>query len=111
MAEVSSSRHNTLVERITKVLGNGEGTFGYGQGFGYGASPSSFEVSNSVTSNNNIVTAESINALYADMVRARVHQIGTEPTEIAEIIANANIIGLDAKIAAENISAAITQII
>ena len=92
MAEVSSSRHNTLVERITKVLGNGEGTFGYGQGFGYGASPSSFEVSNSVTSNNNIVTAESINTLYTDMVRARLHQIGTEPEEIAEIIVNANII-------------------
>jgi hypothetical protein len=92
MAEVSSSRHNTLVERITKVLGNGEGTFGYGQGIGYGESPSSFEVSNSVTSNNNIVTAESINALYADMVRARLHQIGTEPEEIAELIANANVI-------------------
>jgi hypothetical protein len=92
MTEVSSSRQNLLVERITKILGNGEGTFGYGQGFGYGSSPSSFEVSSSVTSNNNIVTAESINALYADMVRARLHQIGTEPTEIAEIIANANVI-------------------
>lgn len=92
MTEVSSSRHNTLVERITKILGDGEGTFGYGQGFGYGASPSSFEVSNSVTSNNNIVTAEAMNALYADMVRARLHQLGTEPEEIAEIIANANVI-------------------
>lgn len=92
MAEVSASRHNDLVERITRILGNGEETFGYGQGFGYGASPSSFEVSSAATSNTNIVTAEAINAIYTDMVRARVHQLGTEPEEIAEIIANANVI-------------------
>lgn len=92
MTEVSSIRHNTLVERITRVLGNGSGTFGYGQGFGYGSSVSSFEVSADPTSNTNIVTAESINALYADMVRARVHQLGIQPEEIAELIANANIV-------------------
>lgn len=92
MAEVSASRHNDLVQRITRILGNGSGTFGYGQGFGYGSTPSSFEVSNDPTSNTNIATAEAINAIYSDMVRARVHQLGTAPNEIAELIANANII-------------------
>lgn len=92
MTIVSASRHNDLVQRITKVLGNGEGTFGYGQGSGYGSSPSSFEVSSNPNSNTNIVTADAMNEIYSDMVRARVHQIGTEPDEIAEIIANANII-------------------
>jgi hypothetical protein len=92
MAEVSASRHNALVQRIITVLGNGSGSFGYGQGLGYGATPSSFEVSNNPANNTNIITAESINAIYADMVRTRIHQRGTEPQEIAELIANANII-------------------
>jgi hypothetical protein len=92
MTEVSASRHNALVQRITRILGNGDGTFGYGQGSGYGSSPSSFEVSNDPASNTNIITAEAMNALYADMVRARVHQLGAEPQEIAEMIANANVI-------------------
>lgn len=92
MTEVSASRHNALVQRITRVLGNGDGSFGYGQGFGYGSTPNSFEVSNNPISNTNIVTAEAINSIYSDMIRARIHQLGTQPEEIAELIANANII-------------------
>lgn len=92
MTTVSASRHNSLVERITKILGNGEGSFGYGQGSSYGASPESFAVSATPNDNTNIITADAMNSLYSDMVRARLHQIGTDPEEIAEIIANANVI-------------------
>lgn len=92
MSTVSSSRHNSLVERITKILGNGENTYGYGQGTTYGSLPMSFNVSNDPLNNTNIISAEAINSLYSDMVRARLHQIGNEPEEIAEIIANANVI-------------------
>ena len=94
MSKVLAARHNNLYERIVNVLGNGAGRTGYGQGQGegYGTALESFPVSKLDDANNNVATAEAINAIYADLVRARIHQIRTEPTEIAEIIANANII-------------------
>lgn len=94
MSKVLAARHNNLYERVFNVLGNGAGRTGYGQGQGegYGAAPESFLVSKLDDANNNIATAEAINTIYADLVRARIHQIGTEPQEIDEIIANANII-------------------
>lgn len=94
MDKVLASRHNNLYERIVNILGNGAGRNGYGQGEGegYGNAPESFPVSKLDTAENNLITAETINSMYADIVRARIHQIGTEPQEIAEIVANANII-------------------
>lgn len=89
---VSAARHNNLQARLELILGTGSGTSGYGQGGNYGTSLSSFPVSNQEFSNNNIITAEAINALYTDMVRCRVHQVGTEPTEISQLVANLNII-------------------
>ena len=92
--KILAERHNNLYERIINILGNGAGRNGYGQGQGegYGAAPESFPVSKLNDSDNNLVTAEAINAIFADLVRARIHQIGTEPSEIAEIIENSNIV-------------------
>lgn len=92
MADVTAARHNNLQTRIERVLGAGDGNYGYGQGEGYGSTPSSYQVSIDPLSNLNIVSAADINAIYSDMLRCRVHQLGTNPTEIAELIANANII-------------------
>lgn len=94
MDRVLAARHNNLYERIVNVLGNGAGRNGYGQGQGEGYGPTleSFPVSKLDIAENNLITANAINSMYADMVRARIHQIGTAPQEIAEIIANANII-------------------
>lgn len=97
MANITAARHNNLYERINNIIGNGAGRSGYGQGLGngYGDSPESFRVSKLSDSNTNLVTAETLNAIYADMLRCRVHQIGAEPTEIAELIANVNVIAED----------------
>lgn len=94
MDKVLASRHNNLYERIVNILGNGSGRNGYGQGqgVGYGPALESFPVSKLENLENNLITANAINAIYADLVRARIHQIGSAPQEIAEIIANANII-------------------
>lgn len=94
MDKVLAARHNNLYERIVNVLGNGSGRSGYGQGQGegYGDALESFPVSKLDTADNNVVTAEAINSIYADLIRARIHQIGTEPDEIAEIVANSNVI-------------------
>jgi hypothetical protein len=92
--EFNEQSLSSLYERVVNVLGNGAGRTGYGQGQGegYGNELESFPVSNLDDANNNLVTAEAINSIYSDLIRARVHQIGTEPQEIDEIIANANII-------------------
>lgn len=92
MVDVTATRHNNLQDRVERVLGDGNGDYGYGQGEGYGSTPSSYQVSTDPLSNLNIVTAADINAIYSDMLRCRVHQLGTEPAEIAELIADANII-------------------
>jgi hypothetical protein len=94
MDKILAERHNNLYERIVNILGNGAGRNGYGQGqgSGYGPAPESFPVSKLDTAENNLITAETINSMYADIIRARIHQIGTVPQEIAEIVANANII-------------------
>jgi hypothetical protein len=86
MADISAARLNNLQSRLALILGNGSGQSGYGQ------SLLSSPVSNI---DGSLVSADDINAMYADMVKARIHQIGTEPTQIAEIISNLNIIAED----------------
>lgn len=86
MADISAARLNNLQSRLALILGNGSGQSGYGQ------SLLSSQVSNI---DGSLVSADDINAMYADMVKARIHQIGTEPTQIAEIISNLNIIAED----------------
>lgn len=97
MTDITAARHNNLYARINNIIGNGAGRNGYGQGLGigYGDAPESFAVSKLSDSDVNLVTAETLNSIYADMLRCRIHQIGTEPTEIAELVANANIIAED----------------
>lgn len=86
MADISAARLNNLQSRLELILGNGSGQSGYGQEL------LSYPVSNI---DGSLVSATDINSIYADMVKARIHQIGTEPTEIAEIIADLNIIAED----------------
>ncbi len=86
MADISAARLNNLQSRLELILGNGSGQNGYGQTL------LSEPVSNI---DGSLITAADINAIYADMVRIRVHQIGSEPTEIAELIANLNVVAED----------------
>lgn len=93
MANATAARHNNLQARLEQVIGTGAGKTGYGQGLAnYGPSPSSYQVSNLQDSNLNVISAMDINSIYADMLRVRVHQIGTEPTEIAELVSELNVI-------------------
>jgi hypothetical protein len=98
MTEINAERINLLFERINLILGNGAGQNGYGQGqgAGYGSEIASYPVSNTIGGNAPItISAADVNSLFTDMVRCRIHQIGTEPTEIAEIVKDLNIVGLN----------------
>jgi hypothetical protein len=95
MTLVTAERLNSLFNRMNLILQNGSGQFGYGQGQGPGYGPEmlSYPVSNLPGSNMpNVVSATDINSIYADMLRCRIHQVGTEPSEIAEMVANLNVI-------------------
>ena len=91
MADVSAARLNNLQSRIELILGNGAGQNGYGQTL------ASYQVSNGGDNpeDADIVSANDINSIYADMIKARIHQIGVEPTEIDEIVANLNVVAED----------------
>jgi hypothetical protein len=98
MTEIKATRISNLFERISLILGNGSGQNGYGQGSGtgYGSEISSYPVSNNPSGNlPSIISAADMNALYSDMLRCRIHQVGTAPTEIAEIVKDLNIVGLN----------------
>lgn len=83
MSEISAARLNNLQARIELILGNGAGQSGYGQEL------LSYPVSKI---DGSVISAQDINSIYADMVKARIHQIGTEPSEIAEIVSDLNAI-------------------
>lgn len=94
---VTAERFNDLQTRITRILGFGDGDFGYKQGYSeptgnYGPAESSSPVSTDALSNRNIATAEDTNQLYIDLLRARIHQIGIDNTEITNIVKNTRII-------------------
>ena len=86
---VTANRFNTLQSRIQQLLGNGSGNTGYGQGNGYGVAPSSSQVTTSDT-----VDSADMNNVYADIVRARIHQVGVTPTDISQLFSN-NVIADD----------------
>lgn len=93
---VTASRFNLLQARLEQVLGTGSGQTGYGQGLpGYGSAVSSYPVSSLSDSNTVIISASDMNAIYSDMLRIRVHQVGTEPSEIAELLAEINNVALN----------------
>lgn len=85
MSEITAARLTNLHERIKLILGNGAGENGYGQ------TVSSYQVN----SLNNLIDAQDINSIYADMIRARIHQVGPGDIGIAQVIENLNVVAED----------------
>lgn len=86
MSEISAARHNNLQSRIEAILGTGSGTKGYGQ------TVSSYQVGGVEL---DIIRAQDLNFVYADMVKARIHQIGPSSLEIAQVIKDLNVIATE----------------
>jgi hypothetical protein len=80
MADITASRINNLQSSIALVLGTGSGQTGYGQ------TVTSVPVNNT----GDIVEAADMNAIYADILKARVHQVGAGDIGIAEVVQNLN---------------------
>jgi len=89
MAEITAARINNLQSSIALILGTGSGQNGYGQ------TVTSTQVSNTPGDNNSIISAEDLNAIYADILTARVHQVGPGDIGIAEVIQNLNVVAED----------------
>ena len=85
MADITASRINNLQSSIALILGTGSGQSGYGQ------TVTSVPVNNT----GDIVEAADMNAIYADILKARVHQVGLGDIGIAEVIQNLNIVAED----------------
>ena len=84
MADITAARLNNLQSRIELILGTGSGTNGYGQA-----------ISSSQVNNTQVVDADHINNIYADMIKARIHQVGVTETGIREVIEDLNTIAED----------------
>ena len=82
MAEITAARINNLQSSIALILGNGSGQNGYGQ------TVTSVPVNNT----GDVAEAADMNAIYADILKARVHQVGPGDIGIAEVIQNLNTI-------------------
>ena len=80
MADITAARINNLQSSIALILGTGSGQNGYGQ------SVTSLPVNNT----GDVVEAADINAIYADILKARVHQVGTGDIGIAQVVQNLN---------------------
>lgn len=78
---ITAARYNAIQGRIATVMGKGAGDEGYGQRI------TSFQISAT-----DLVTAQNMNDLYEDIRRARLHQTGSNPTDIAEITAGVDIV-------------------
>ena len=85
MADITAARINNLQSSIALILGTGSGQTGYGQTV----------TSGPVNNTGDIVEAADMNAIYADILKARVHQVGTGDIGIAEVIQNLNIVAED----------------
>ena len=72
---ITAARYNNAQARVAAIMGVGSTTEGYGQTL------NSSQVSTALT-----VTAAQVNELYADLVAGRIHQTGSTPTTIAEIV-------------------------
>ena len=82
MADITASRINNLQSSIALVLGTGSGQTGYGQ------TVTSVPVNNT----GDIVEAADMNAIYTDILKARVHQVGAGDIGISQVIQNLNIV-------------------
>ena len=85
MADITAARINNLQSSIALILGVGSGQNGYGQAV----------TSSPVNNTSDIISAEDINLIYADILKARVHQVGTSDIGIAEVIQNLNVVAED----------------
>lgn len=81
MTEIVAARFNNLQARIELILGSGAGQNGYGQ---------TIQSGNVLTDGNTIIGANDLNDIYADMIRARIHQVGPGDIGIAEVLQNLN---------------------
>ena len=81
MAEITAARYNTLQARVATIMSKGAGDEGYGQAI------ESYQVAQ-----NQIILAEHMNKLFNDIKRARVHQDGAIPTEIAQVLQDIDLI-------------------
>jgi hypothetical protein len=88
MTDITAARINNLQSSIALILGSGSGQNGYGQ------TVTSVPVNNT----GDLVEAADMNAIYADILKARIHQVGVGDIGIAQVIANLNTV-------AENTSA------
>ena len=82
MADITAARINNLQSSIALILGNGSGQTGYGQ------TVTSLPVNNT----GDVVEAADMNAIYTDILKARIHQVGAGDSGIAEVIQNENIV-------------------
>ena len=85
MADITAARINNLQSSISLILGNGSGQNGYGQPI----------TSVPVTNTGDIVEAADMNAIYADILKARIHQVGPGDIGIAEVLAGPALNSLD----------------
>jgi hypothetical protein len=90
MADISAARLNNLQARVELILGNGAGESGYGQDgtTGYGDPVSSFPVDKTT----DVVQAEHINNIYADILRCKIHQGGPSSPDIRQVIENLTVV-------------------
>ena len=80
MSDITAARINNLQSSIALILGTGSGQNGYGQAV----------TSVPVNNTGDVVEAADMNAIYADILAARVHQVGTGDIGIAQVIQNLN---------------------
>ena len=85
MADITAARINNLQSSIALILGTGSGQNGYGQ----------LVNSSPVDNTSDIVEAADMNAIYADILKARVHQVGAGDIGIAEVVQNLNTVAQD----------------
>lgn len=85
MADITAARINNLQSSISLILGDGSGQNGYGQ----------VVTSVPVSNTGDVVEAADMNAIYADILKARVHQVGPGDIGIAEVLQNLNIVAED----------------
>ena len=72
MATITTTSYNSLQTRIARIMGIGDGDYGYGQ-----------EYSSAPVSDGDIITQDDFVNLRADILRARQHQIGSTLGSIA----------------------------
>jgi len=80
MASIQAADINNLQNRIALIYGTGSGQSGYGQVL----------ASSQVNALEGIIRASDINNIYADILNARVHQVGPGDLSIAQVTANLN---------------------